>query len=499
MAQANAGSELLQTALTVEAVVRAARVYAAEQVSWLAPALFTAPIRLCEQLPSPAAIDRYGRVYVNPRWIERLQARAETPKQLLAQVGFLLTHEVWHWLRAHSERAEAINAQPQVWNLAADMEINDYVPEGLALPDFGAEYSAMLPSHFNLPDGHLAEWYYRRLLEQQQSQAQAGSQGQNQAQAGGQGQSQAQSGGGQSQAQAGGSQGQSQAQSGGGQGQSQAQSGGSGGAMNGSAGLWDEGSGVHGQARPWEISPNAPDTPALNDFDRQSLREEVAHRILQHHKDRGTMPAGWVRWAEEVLRPQVDWRKQLQRIVRGAISEGFGQRLDYSYRRPHRRAAYYAPLILPALQGERRPFVAVVVDTSGSISDTELSQALVEVRAVLEQLHTRVVVIPCDAVPYEAIKVFTRKDWEQARGRMRGGGGTDMPVGIRAAQSLTPPPDVIIVLTDGHTPFPAPPSKREAPVIWGIWRYGDNEPPKPPCPPWRARDIVEIPIPRRVS
>ncbi|MDM7460947.1 MAG: hypothetical protein P3X24_004765, partial [bacterium] len=64
------------------------------------------------------------------------------------------------------------------------------------------------------------------------------------------------------------------------------------------------------------------------------------------------------------------------------------------------------------------------------------------------------------------------------------------------AQALTPPPDVIIVLTDGHTPFPAPPSKQEAPVIWGIWRYGDNEPPKPPCPPWRPRDIVEIPIPK---
>ena len=47
---------------------------------------------------------------------------------------------------------------------------------------------------------------------------------------------------------------------------------------------------------------------------------------------------------------------------------------------------------------------------------------------------------------------------EQTRGRMRGGGGTDMPAGVRAAQ-----------------------------------------PPKPPCPPWRARDIVEIPIPRRVS
>jgi hypothetical protein len=47
------------------------------------------------------------------------------------------------------------------------MEINDYLPEGLAYPSLGDEPLVVLPRQFQLPDGEVAEWYYQRLLEQQ--------------------------------------------------------------------------------------------------------------------------------------------------------------------------------------------------------------------------------------------------------------------------------------------------------------------------------------------
>jgi predicted metal-dependent peptidase len=256
---------------------------------------------------------------------------------------------------------------------------------------------------------------------------------------------------------------------------------------------WDEGSGVHGQARPWELHADDPRTNALSDFDRQALQEEVARKIVEHQKEQGTLPAGWLRWAEAILKPKVNWREQLKRILRGVISEGLGHRLDYSYRRPHRRSAVYHPIYLPALQGEYKPRVACVVDTSGSISDRELMQSLAEVRAVLEALRIPVTIIPCDAVPYEAIRVFHGSDWLKVRQGLRGGGGTDMVAGLNAALALKPKPEAVIVLTDGHTPFPSTRPKDTA-VIWAIWQYGDGEPPKPPTPPWRARDVVIVPI-----
>ncbi|BCW95485.1 MAG: VWA-like domain-containing protein [Fimbriimonadales bacterium] len=500
--------------LPIEAWVRAARVYAAEQAAWFAPALYAAPMRLSEQLPAPAAIDTHGRVYFNPRWVARLyEQTGQDRRALVQQLGYLWYHEVMHWLRQHEARAADIRAVPEVWNLACDMEINDYLPAGLAYPDFGRAFRAVFPRDYGLEEGHTAEWYYRRLQAQGQSKQQAGGSG-----SGEQEQEQQAGGGGageQEQEQAGGSgsgeQEQEQQAGGGGAGeqeqeqqagggssgeQEQKQAGGGGaGEQAQTNGVWDEGSGVHGQTRPWELPADSPDAPALSDFDRHAIRETVAHNIIKHQKNRGTLPAAMVRWAEEILKPKVNWREQLKRVVRGAISEGFGQRLDYSLRRPNRRLSVYHPLYLPSLQGEYRPRVACVVDTSGSISVRELTQALAEVRAVLEQLRVPITIIPCDAVPYEAIQVMRGSDWLKVREGLRGGGGTDMVAGLQAALALTPKPDAVIVLTDGYTPFPTERPK-DTVVIWALWQYGDREPPHPPTPPWQRRDVVVIPIER---
>ena len=483
-----------EDALPIEEWVRAARVHAAECVGWFAPALYAAPLHLSDALPAPAAIDRYGRVYFNPQWVARLyEACGHDRHALVRQLAQVWYHEVAHWLREHEARANALHADARLWNLAADMEINDYLPEGMAYPSLGGEPLAVLPRRYNLPDGEIAEWYYQRLVERAREQAQAG--GQQQSQAGGQQQSQA--GGQQQQSQAG--EGEPQGAPpraptplshpvGEGSGVRATKSG-----TDEEAIHWDEGSGVHGQARPWELHADDPRTNALSDFDRQALQEEVARKIVEHQKEQGTLPAGWLRWAEAILKPKVNWREQLKRILRGVISEGLGHRLDYSYRRPHRRSAVYHPIYLPALQGEYKPRVACVVDTSGSISDRELMQSLAEVRAVLEALRIPVTIIPCDAVPYEAIRVFHGSDWLKVRQGLRGGGGTDMVAGLNAALALKPKPEAVIVLTDGHTPFPSTRPKDTA-VIWAIWQYGDREPPKPPMPPWRARDVVVVPI-----
>jgi predicted metal-dependent peptidase len=516
-----------EDALPIEEWVRAARVHAAECVGWFAPALYAAPLHLSDALPAPAAIDRYGRVYFNPQWVARLyEACGHDRHALVRQLAQVWYHEVAHWLREHEARANALHADARLWNLAADMEINDYLPEGMAYPSLGGEPLAVLPRRYNLPDGEIAEWYYQRLVERAREQAQAG--GQQQSQAGGQ-QQQSQAGGQQQPPPAGSpcEQGEpsdtapspragragvgvevgtaphltSPVDGGGGATPSpRAGRAGVGAAPSPMSGMtgeeaihWDEGSGVHGQARPWELHADDPSTNALSDFDRQALQEEVARKIVEHQKEQGTLPAGWLRWAEAILKPKVNWREQLKRILRGVISEGLGHRLDYSYRRPHRRSAVYHPMYLPALQGEYKPRVACVVDTSGSISDRELMQSLAEVRAVLEALRIPVTIIPCDAVPYEAIRVFHGSDWLKVRQGLRGGGGTDMVAGLNAALALKPKPEAVIVLTDGHTPFPSTRPKDTA-VIWAIWRYGDREPPKPPMPPWRTRDVVVAPI-----
>ena len=93
------------------------------------------------------------------------------------------------------------------------------------------------------------------------------------------------------------------------------------------------------------------------------------------------MPAGLLRWAELTVQPAVDWRRVLAAELRRAVADTAGA-VDYSYRRPSRRAPVAGQVVLPAL---RRPVpeVAVVCDTSGSMTEDLLAAALAEVEGLL--------------------------------------------------------------------------------------------------------------------
>ena len=150
--------------------------------------------------------------------------------------------------------------------------------------------------------------------------------------------------------------------------------------------------------------------------------------------------------------PVVDWHAELRAVVTKHIGQHAGRR-DYTYRRPSRRRA--PGVVLPGMVGHAPPSIAVVIDTSGSMQPHDLARALAETGDLVRRLghtHAAVRVIACDSA---ADNVQTVRDVRQVE--LVGGGGTDMTAGIESALCLKPRPDLIVVITDGWTPWPGEP------------------------------------------
>ncbi|MFG2292156.1 VWA-like domain-containing protein [Streptomyces sp. NPDC048603] len=233
----------------------------------------------------------------------------------------------------------------------------------------------------------------------------------------------------------------------------------------------DCGSGAHGLPMPWEL-PEDSGPARLGPVEADALRRTTAQAMRAHQRSRGHLPAGWQLWAQEVLEPTVDWRQALSGAVREAAAWAAGA-VDYTYRRPSRRTPALRGVVLPSL---RRPLprVAVVIDTSGSMGQDDLAAALGEVTGVLRQVGiqgNRVSVLACDADVHAVSRVTST-----AEVTLAGGGGTDMRVGIAAALAVPDRPGIVIVLTDGHTPWP-----RELPSCRLIAALIGPDAPAPPA------------------
>jgi predicted metal-dependent peptidase len=238
------------------------------------------------------------------------------------------------------------------------------------------------------------------------------------------------------------------------------------------------GAGAHGVRQEWELERSGSE-PGVDEWEADLIRKQVAEAVRISRQAGGHVPAGFERWAKAFLRPQIDWRREFAAQVRAGLDAVSGA-VDYSYRKPSRRAA--SPIgravVLPALV-QPVPRVAVVVDTSASMSAEHLERVLAEVKGLLRSRGirgSRLSILSCDTAIRSSQEVFAV---EQVR--LHGGGGTDMGAGLQAAAALRPRPEVIVVLTDGQTPWPndRPPAQVVVALIGG----GAANP-----PPW-ARTV----------
>ncbi|MGC8466151.1 MAG: DUF2201 family putative metallopeptidase [Acidimicrobiales bacterium] len=249
-------------------------------------------------------------------------------------------------------------------------------------------------------------------------------------------------------------------------------------------GVADCGSGVGGGRRSWEEEAVAAGGIEIGEvIARRVARAIVAENTVvaagRGEEDSGTkegrassgaVPGAWLLWAERVYENRIDWRKQLAKLTRRAlVRQGL---TDYTTSKLARREA--EPFLLSSLAGVAPVRCVAVVDTSASIDERELASALTELAGLVRALGGQ----PIDVVLCDTEANVVRRVVDPWTLELRGGGGTDLRVGIRTAAELRPAADLIVVVTDGITPWPvAPPDANRRAIYLAVLLASAPDPP----------------------
>ena len=408
--------------------LRPARLGAINEFSYYADILTVLNFHETEEVET-MAIDQYCRVYYNLKFFTSL-----TTVQKIA----IVTHEALHRIMNHAERGQAINALPYLWNIAGDLEIND----GPKLRGMLDGLNALFPESFKLQEGKIAEFYYNQLLkdghtppcppakmEKEEAEDRGGGEGGDQ----------------NAESDSDGDEEPSDPKDGEGKGKGKKDS------RSGKVASGNCGSGADGQKREYELpAPQDGGPDGVSEEDMEVIRQQVAIKVTQSEKARGEVPAGILRVFEDMLKPpKANWRTLLMQAARDCIGYVYGQE-EYSYALPPRRVPIDRQLILPAVMSPT-PNVGLLFDTSGSMSDDDLVRAASETEGIFRNLDpsARIRYLACDSKCYGVSDLNSVRSLELA-----GGGGTDMRIGITEALSQKEKMDILIIFTDGYTPWP---------------------------------------------
>jgi predicted metal-dependent peptidase len=221
----------------------------------------------------------------------------------------------------------------------------------------------------------------------------------------------------------------------------------------------EEGKGENPQPQPDENTGGAPQPPPLTHDERENLSVQWQQRLAgaaQQAQQAGKLSGDMARLVDYLLQPKLPWRMLLARYMSVLARD------DYSYTRPSSRRG--DPAIFPSLRSSQIE-VLIVVDTSGSIAETEIKEFVTEIDAIKGQLRARIVLHACDA-ELAPDGPWHYEPWEEFSlpRDFKGGGGTDFRPVFKWADALDRYPDLLIYFTDAQGSFPtvAP----YYPVLW---------------------------------
>lgn len=210
--------------------------------------------------------------------------------------------------------------------------------------------------------------------------------------------------------------------------------------------------------------------------DRAKEREAIERTIAvleKTLKDKGDLPAGLKRLLQNLKKPEVDWR----RVLRNFLGKTVYGLEDYRWDHPNFRHPLAKEVIVPGMVKEDLENVVVVIDTSGSISERELTAFVSEISGIFKEFDLEYVrVITTDAKVHEDVKVKNLKEFLKGI-KFKGGGGTDFRNVFEKVKKCF----CMIFFTDGMATYPEKPPKY--PVLWILTKQHQK-------PPWGKTGFI---------
>jgi predicted metal-dependent peptidase len=200
--------------------------------------------------------------------------------------------------------------------------------------------------------------------------------------------------------------------------------------------------------------------PRLSAEDKQAIKDEIKEAMLAAAATvdgAGNLPAGVKRLIQQLTEPQMNWREILRMNLESTI------KADYTWMRASRKG-WHMDAVMPGQKPDEMIDIAVMLDASGSISETMLKDFLSEIQGIMDsfpayKIHVVTFDTQCyNPAQYDSDNLDSMIDYE-----VSGGGGTDFDCIFTYLKEEEITPRRLIVFTDGY-PFGS----------WGDAEYCDT-------------------------
>jgi predicted metal-dependent peptidase len=207
-----------------------------------------------------------------------------------------------------------------------------------------------------------------------------------------------------------------------------------------------------GEVRPnGSLSGNEPQ-PGESQAEAEAREEqrvkEMAAKAATAAKMQGKLPGHIERMVNDLIATKTPWHELLRKYMTRPAKN------DYSWSTPNRRYASRG-MYLPAMSSnDSMGEVVLAIDTSGSISNRELSTFQAQIKAIVEDARPSAITIMYFDTNISSVTEITEPSSTDIKLVPTGGGGTDFRPIFDWLTKHDKHPEVVVVLTDMYAQAP---------------------------------------------